>query len=59
MYLCYIIYLYVCTNEDVYIYFVRIHANMLLATGSTAAQLAVQVGVMHYIIHFVICLHCS
>ena len=31
--LCYIIYLYVCTNEDVYI--VRIHANMLLATGST------------------------
>ena len=42
MYLCYIIYLYVCTNEDVYIYIVRIHANMLLATGSTAAQLAVQ-----------------
>ena len=53
--LCYIIYLYVCTNEneDVYTLYVYMQTCCWLQE--------VQVGVMHYIIHFLIkfCLHCS
>ena len=49
-YIIYIIYLYVCTNEDVYTLYIYMQSCCWLQE--------VQVGVMHYIIHFVICLHC-